>query len=308
MTSPTELAGLHAPPIQVPVYAPDGRRVHRFRQSSMKELDICTERARLTMTGQMPKDDSDAASAGTAVHHGIDVFLGVLLDDGEVMPLDLVSELAQDFFGELMSGPDFRWVKFKEGGARAFIDKALAAWYDDVRPTLTPRASEVNFGPLILHEDDERIIEVTGSIDYLDALGLKDWKTSGRAWEAWEHERWDVQPSVYTWAAHTLGLIEPDADGRFPFEFVVFVNGQRVHVQRVTVYRHSGDWAWLIERCLGIATLIEANVPEWPKNDNHALCSPKWCPAWSMCKGKHYGPSWPKPSLPALSSRDPAAH
>lgn len=301
MTSPTELAGLHAPPIHVPRYAEDGRRIHRFRQSSMKELDICAERARFTMTGEMPDEESDAAACGTAVHTGAEVGVQALIDDGVILSLENLLEVAQDHFTEMMNGPSFRWVKFREGGARAWIERALVRWYDEVRPTLRPVATEINFGPLILHEDEHRIIEVTGSIDYLDVEGLKDWKTSSRAWEKWEHERWDVQPSVYTWAAAQLGLIEPDADGLYPFEFVVLVNAntQRAMLQRVTVYRHAGDWAWLTERCLGIATLIEAAVPTWPKADNHALCSEKWCPAWSMCKGKHYAAGWPKPSLPA---------
>ena len=82
---------------------------------------------------------------------------------------------------------------------------------------------------------------------------------------------------------------------------------RRAGVSRVTVYRHAGDWSWLVERCLGIAALLEAAVPTWPKNDNHALCSPKWCPAWSTCKGAHYAPSWPKPSMP-LTDRVPSAN
>lgn len=299
MTSPTELAGLSAAPIHVPVFNADGKRVHRFRQSSMKELDICSERARLTMTGQMPDEESDAAAAGTAVHTGIEVGLQCLLDDGEILSLDAMSVVAQDHFTEMMEGPTFHWVKMKEGGARAFIDKALVAFYDHVLPDLRPLAVEVNFGPLTIHEDEHRIIEITGSIDYLDRTGLKDWKTSSRAWDGWEHERWDIQPSVYTRAASMLGLIEPNEDGLYPFEFVVFVRGAKVNIQRLTVYRHAGDWAWLVERTLAIAALIEAEVPTWPKNDNHALCSPKWCPAWDMCKGKHYAEGWPKPTRPA---------
>jgi hypothetical protein len=30
----------------------------------------------------------------------------------------------------------------------------------------------------------------------------------------------------------------------------------------------------------------------WPMNDQHALCSPKWCPFWDGCKGSHVPVDW----------------
>lgn len=266
----------------------------------MKDLDICAERARLTMTGAMPKVENDAASVGTAVHTGIELAINAWLDDGVPLALSAAREAAHTHFAELVALDNFRWVKFKPETARTFIDGALAVWHDRVAPTLRPMATEVSFGPLALHEDEHRIIEVTGSIDYLDERwGPVDWKTASRDFQEWEYDRWGLQPTVYCWALTELGY-----ENAGSFEFVVFVrkNNTEVNLQRFSVRRHEGDFAWLRERALGIAHLIEADVPSWPRNDNTALCSPKWCPAWDACKGAYYSATWPKPSEPAVAT------
>ena len=33
-------------------------------------------------------------------------------------------------------------------------------------------------------------------------------------------------------------------------------------------------------------------VTSWQKNDQSALCGPKFCPAWAQCKGTLIGPEW----------------
>lgn len=258
------------------------------------------ERARFEMSGLMPKVENDAANVGTACHAGFELALGGLIDDGVAYALPTCIEAAQDELTELLLSPYWRFVKFKdEKDLRRFVEQVMTLWYYQVLPTLDPVAMEVRFGPYVLHEDDERIIEVVGTIDYLDRAGLKDWKTGSREWRAWEHERWDMQPTIYTWGAVQSGLVVPDENGTVPFEFIVLwrKSQQKVELKRITVQRHRGDWDWVKGKALNVALLIEAEIPSWPSNDNHALCSPTWCPAWEMCKGRHYG-SWPRPSRP----------
>ena len=53
--------------------------------------------------------------------------------------------------------------------------------------------------------------------------------------------------------------------------------------------RTHGHAAWLLEQLRSFVAMREGmsvDVP-WPKNDQHALCSQKWCPAWDTCKGQH---------------------
>jgi hypothetical protein len=287
--------------ILVPVYAEDGRRLHRFRQSGLKDIDLCMERARRQMAGLMPeatKAGNDATEQGTAVHAAIELCLQMMMDGEHPLSLGSMFDMACEVFDEMSEVEGFQWVKAKSPATvHRRIKTCLATWYDRILPELHPSAAELSWGPLVVYEDEQRIIELTGTIDYIDAVeGPADWKTSGREWIKWEHDRWDIQPTVYTWALAVM-LGDPHGAGRtWPFTFhVMYTDGG---YDKIVVYRHAGDWTWLKERVLVVAKMIEAELPEWPLNDNHALCSPTWCPAWATCKGRHYQDSWPKPSLP----------
>lgn len=297
----TDSLGSGISDIRTPQFGEDGKRVHYFRQSSMKTVDLCLRQAQLQMRGELDRWETDAACAGTAAHAAIEVCLIEKRDSGVALGLKAATIVAQAEFDELIALPNFRWIKRNEVQSRRFIANCVRAWHEQVLPRLVPMHMELDFGPLLLHEDDQRRIYLKGTIDYVDAVqGLLDWKTSGRPYEAWEKERWDLQASAYTWAAHQLGVV---TDAPFyGFEFVVMVDhrADEVKIQRVPVVRHTGDWGWLAQRCVGVAELIEAEVPTWPMNDNHALCSPKWCPAWDQCKGRFYADGWPRPTKPRV--------
>lgn len=310
---------LHVPDISVPTFLPDGRRLHRVRQSSLSETDICLERSRFEMTGTMPRVDNDAAEIGTACHAGFELCLEGILEDGVAYSLGTAREAAQHELTELMQSEHWRWVKFAdEADARWFVDAVVTMWYRETLPKLRPVLLEYTFGPIVLYEDDERVVEVKGTIDYLDErMGLVDWKTGSRKHEPWQQSRWAIQPTTYTWAAVHDGLVKPDSHGIVPFHYEVFWRKATGHIeyQPYKVDRHAGDWAFLKEKALTLARLTEATYPNegpavldrWPMNDNHALCSEVWCPAWSPnpetgfpgCKGAYYAKGWPKPSRPA---------
>lgn len=272
----------------------DGRWHHRLRQSWIKTADLCTERARLEHEGQMERVESCAAAVGTAVHTAIEVCLGEY-QEGSALALSTTIEVAQDDFTSRMALPEFRWIKYTERTARAMVEACARHWYHEVLPTLPDDAYlETKFvAPFI--DDDTRVVELEGMIDYYSPTeGLKDWKTNGgQEYKRWEYERWAVQPTVYSWAAlgfpphiDTVETINPDHV--VPFEYVVM---SRKGVQRFTVERGWPDWRWLRDKLTALCVLIEGNVSPWPKNDNHALCSAKWCPSWDACKGQHYGKS-----------------
>jgi len=248
---------------------------HSFRQSWIKDAMTCPERARRNLAGTLPHRETDAAAVGTAVHAGIEAYLGT----DKSMTYREVLTVCEDTFQEIEAHPSFVWAKYSHRTAMGLIDTFLANWWE-IGDKFDPQALEYTFNKII-HEDDERIIRVTGTIDLIDKnLGLVDWKTSGRGpYEKWEYERWAIQPTVYTWAM----LDDVTLDRPVPFTYnVIHKNG----VQEFTVWRDEPDWLFLKERLVGYAHLIEANLDVWPKHDNHALCSAKWCPAWGTCKGK----------------------
>jgi hypothetical protein len=268
-----------------------GRWQHQFGASWLKTAQTCLERARREHTGEMDNIESDAACVGTAVHLGIEV----CLESGGLTLADQL-EVAQDEFSRLMlldgtnGDPEarhkegvFTWVKYDERQARNLIATHTANWYHEVLPDLDYSAhTEWTFGDegspeVVLWGDDTRTIRLAGAVDYLDRNGApKDWKTAGQAYRKWEYDRWGMQPTVYSYAINYV-------HGRnLPFEYVVM---HPKGVQRFTVERDERHLKWLATQCVDLAIQIEHNIPSWPKSDNHALCSEKWCPAWRTCKG-----------------------
>lgn len=279
----------------------DGRVVHTFRQSNVKELDTCPERGRASLSGEMPEVHKDATCMGTAVHAGIEAAT-VALKMGHPMTPDDINNVAQAEFDGLVSTPGFVWVKYGEVGARERIERACERFYDDIYAQLDPILVEHEFGPLEIHEDDYRVIQVKGTIDLFDRVfGALDYKTTGdarayrrgRGGEAWKLDRWAIQPTIYLYALWCEGYL-PDAD-MWEFTYLAFDFGSpEVELYRPVVRRQIADFNWAAEKLVSYAMLIEAGVPVWPKQDNHALCSEKWCDWWSQCKGAAYvDVAWP---------------
>ena len=286
MASPTDLQVDNDPPSFI---REDGRWEHKLRQSWFKTLDHCPELARRDRIGDLPAHETDAANLGTACHDAIEMCLHDLMAYGTPMHLSDMQEAAQQAFSGYMRLPGFRFVKSTEKTTRLHIDWCLSAWHARVLPTCEPLAVEIPFN-LVLHEDDKRVIKLKGTMDYLDArVGMVDWKTSGDPYsrDKWKYERYDVQSTIYTWAAHELGHL-PDADV-YPFTFVVMVKGKPIAqaIDSVTVQRTEAHWTWLNRKALSVARKIEAGTDEaWELGDSDWWCSPKWCPAWDSCRGQ----------------------
>jgi len=138
---------------------------------------------------------------------------------------------------------------------------------------------------------------LAGTADIVVDNMVWDWKTSGSEYRRWEYQRWGRQPDVYTWAAAQSGLIVPDRDGLYRFDFKVFVRNADPNAgcQTVTVARSANNWKWL-ETVIGRFVNFAYNMGldrEWPLDDQHVLCSPKWCSFFDRCKGSVVdGGSW----------------
>lgn len=280
----------------------DGRAVHTFRQSTLGELDLCLERGRRTMAGVMPPDESDAAGLGTAVHAGIEFALKAKLD-GHWVTVDEMDAVGQAEFTRIMGLDGFRFVKYKEVGCRRQIRLCLEVFDRELYERIDPIHLELGFSNLVIHEDERRVVRISGTMDLFDRkLGMADWKTDGQGTKfrrgfggkAWEIDRWGPQPTVYLAACIALGLVDADPTAIHPFTFFAFALGAEVELVELTVLRTQADVKWLIEKLLSYCELVEADHAVWPKQDNHALCSPTWCLAWDTCKGSHYEAiEWP---------------
>ena len=266
--------------------AADGRAVYTFRQSSLKDLDLCGERARRNMLGLDPARETDAACIGTAMHTAIETCLAEH-NDGQALTLSDTLDIWESEFAILSHLPNFHWVKYDSVTARKFGRTVTTNWYNQILPTIPADPAtllEEHFS-LIVAEYDTEVVKLSGTIDYIRGNDLRDWKSSGRKWQRWEHQRWDIQATAYTWAAHQLGHANMDR-GVMAFEFDVMTDKQ---ADRITVTRTEADWAWMKEKILAVVPLLKADLPAWVKSDNHALCSSLWCDAYvaGACKGSH---------------------
>ena len=250
---------------------PDGRWHHRIRQSWANTFDTCPERARLDTDAPQNRRESDAASVGTAVHAAIEY----ALEQRYEYDLDVtLEEMEATAFHHLDSIP-FLPIKWRtRSGPEGFLRKCVQAWYDHVYPTMTyfdaPPTLEKDF-LLTLMEDDLRLVEVSGRMDYFPndpGDVIRDWKTSGRGeYKTMEYERWAIQPTVYTWAFNEL---RPDWwPPPVPFQYHVL--GAHGH-QGFQVTRGPLEWGWMMEKIQSMCLLIESRLQSWPKQDNHCDC------------------------------------
>jgi hypothetical protein len=88
------------------------------------------------------------------------------------------------------------------------------------------------------------------------------------------------------------GEVEIDANGDVGFNFGVMIRNLKGDSQIVRIKRNSAHSMWVTEQASTMVRLAlamrntegEFNRP-WLKNDQHFLCSERWCPWWSVCKG-----------------------
>lgn len=251
---------------------------YTIHQSWLNTYFNCPELARREMLGLVGHQETDATAIGTGLHAGVEHHLRTGSTYHEAL------KVAQDAFVECMKHPDARWVQAKNGStALRYIDSCLQAWWSDIRPRVgRPVAIEESFKVQLTDR-----IWLGGTIDYVDDLGLIwDWKTANDAdkygRKAWEIKRWSVQPTAYTFAWCEL------TGETAPFIFAATLKGATPRpAQMVLVERGPAEWQWLAHQLEAIVDMREQQGVDapWPMRDQHVLCSPKWCPAWDVCKG-----------------------
>jgi hypothetical protein len=263
-------------------YDADGITRVYFRQSWINDFLLCNDRARLAVDSEAT---NEAAALGTSLHSGIEA----ALRRNAVTPSEVL-EISRNTLVGLE--PTFVYDELTRDKCVAF----LAHWSNMLRSQPEFLSLIVNPDALIEHEFDVPLayrgnveLRLTGTIDAVDRPNyLVDWKTTGRKYQRWEKQRWAVQPTVYAEACRQMGWIESDT---VDFRFVVFQKSLSVPAPEVIrVTRGPGHTAWLT-RMLWRAYDLD-DLDEWPLNDNHALCSQKWCPVWDKCKGLYIKPDF----------------
>jgi len=270
--------------IQKAVWLEDDKII--LRQSWLGSLAMCPERARQDMLGISQSTESTSTMIGSAVHHGIEMCLQSYIDTGEHTNRD---DMIAESLGYWQNNAHeiVRWNHKNEEECVEIIELNSAVWWDEVRLGLNPKAVEYKFDiPLVVDHKPE--IWLRGSIDLLQhhPAPIVDWKNPGRKpHDDWEKRRWSVQAAAYTFAVASMadgGINEP-----MQFEFVHLVKGK---VHKNLVECGPAEWASLVALARSAGTLITADLPVWPLQMSGWHCSPKWCGAWSTCRGRFAGP------------------
>jgi len=257
-----------------------------LRLSWLGSLAMCPERARQDMLGISQSTESTSTMIGSAVHHGIEMCLQSYIDTGEHTNRD---DMIAESLGYWQNNAHeiVRWNHKNEEECVEIIELNSAVWWDEVRLGIDPKAVEYKFDiPLVVDHKPE--IWLRGSIDCVQhhPAPIVDWKNPGRKpHDDWEKRRWSVQAAAYTFAVASMadgGINEP-----MQFEFVHLVKGK---VHKNLVECGPAEWASLVALARSAGTLITADLPVWPLQMSGWHCSPKWCGAWSTCRGRFAGP------------------
>lgn len=258
------------------------------RQSWLNDIMICPERSRLAVTMPEWRMGSDATHIGTAVHAGIEHYL--THDEA-----DKSYGVANTELERLVEEEPFR-INSTNGvlHMREYVNTLMNTFFSDVAPSVTKGGvCEQKFGVKLydLPEDTsvpfdaQPAVWLGGTIDYIDPNGvIWDWKTAGRKYYQGEKQRQSIQASAYAYACVENGW-SPEYPVRFNYGVMTRTSKSVGQIVPVIRTQHHVDWfkhqvQSVLQSCLSLGT-----EQPWMANDQHGLCSEKWCPYWSICKG-----------------------
>lgn len=255
------------------------------RQSWLKDMLLCPERARLAVVQPEFKTQNDSAAIGTAVHAGIEAVLAgnASVKDAPDISLIKFKELESAGINHTNVNPD-SWHDHVLG--------LTEAWVKDILPKVPMGGScEVPFSVPTGAFVNGMELWFEGTMDYLHELGIWDWKTAARKYSALEKQSQDIQSSIYSYAGHKLGITQEKSI----FNFGVMIRVNNAYGQIVSVHRSKAHGDFVVKQAMSaVATacaMMKGNdLPtdeRWLINDQHYLCSQRWCPWWSVCKGAH---------------------
>lgn len=254
-----------------------------LRQSSINTFMKCPERARheFFVLDRDKQYYTDASATGQALHRAIEA---TMRQDIIAHPKAFTAYARAQL--RIIDHEDgIRYVQndlehcldYFKGWSNAFFNCQAAM---DIMHHPDLRIEE----PFCLKVGEREDVELwfEGKMDAV-TYDVADWKTAARKYNEYEAQAWHIQPTMYVWAANTLGLTDERK-----FRYLVFPKTKSdPQVQIVPISRSLGATRFLMDQGWRIANLIKRMGTDgpWPTNDQHWLCSEKWCLNWNDCKG-----------------------
>lgn len=262
------------------------------RQSWLNDVMICPERARLSVAMPDWRIGSDATHIGTSVHRGIEAMLG------GASVTDAIGVACAEL-AVLVKTEKFKFTSTNGVPEMTeYVVKLMNTFNDDILPHVKLGGKvEHNFGvPLFTIDNSDTSapfeaqkpdteVWLGGTIDYIDPDGVVwDWKTAGRKYSQGEKQRQSIQATAYAYAVVEMGYV---TDYPVRFNYGVVTRTSKSVGQIVPVVRTKAHVDWFkhqVESVVRPSMAVGLDSP-WMANDQHGLCSEKWCPYWSICKG-----------------------
>lgn len=259
------------------------KRVY-VRQSWLGDSMLCQERGRRMIVSPEFRTTNDSAAMGTAVHAGIEAVMRGVIDpkDAHHVSVKKLDQLRDEGIKVTNTDPS-TWEDL--------VRSMTNAWVSGIYPEVplggvSERKFEYNSGAVVGGYE----LWFEGTMDYSHESGLWDWKTAARKYSLLEKQTQSIQASVYAGHALSEGMV--DEDGTVSFTFGVMIRTMKGDSQLVRIKRNSAHVMWVTEQAktlVGSALALRSQDGSWNrswlKNDQHFLCSDRWCPWWSVCKG-----------------------
>jgi len=259
-----------------------------IRQSWLNDALMCLERSRLSELNPEMRRENDSALMGTAVHSAIEKVLNCQID-----PIDIGASAVASF-DELvvnleLQGKEVNVTNTDPAKWSSHIASMAEAWARDIFPYVPLGGqTEYKFQSHVANISNARFeyeLWFEGTMDYVHANGIWDWKTAARKYSEHEKQSQNIQSAIYATAAQHLGLIQY----AMSFNFGVMIRNASSTGQVVSITRTKSHEDWVIEQATSVinAVMLLQGLPQerWIMNDQHHLCSERWCPVWSKCKG-----------------------
>ena len=257
------------------------------RQSWLRDMLLCPERARFSQVKPEFKTINDSAAIGTAVHAGIEAVLSQNVSVSDAPQISLAK------FRQLESeSPGINHTNINPDTWHGHVVALTAAWAKDIYPKIPlGGACETPFEVFTGQSINGYELWFEGTMDYLHPNGIWDWKTAARKYSVYEKQSQDIQASIYCFAGNKMGVVKEQS----MFNFGVIIRVEKAYGQIISINRSKAHSDFVIQQALsavayGFAMTDNTGVPtdnRWLINDQHYLCSQRWCSWWSICKGAH---------------------
>jgi hypothetical protein len=259
------------------------------RQSWLGDTLICPRRGKYSITLPQMRRGSSETALGTGFHTAIETILRDGPQDGYVEGIDLtlilnainngVRSYRHEMGLNVMVTQDW-----DDETVYALLESMVYSWAADISPHV-PRGGEIEKKfqfPLNEFAINGYSIFMEGTADYVAPDGtLWDWKTAKRKYSAREKQLQSVQASMYT-----MMLAQTQPADEYLFNFGVVIRSEKSSGHITTVRRTPNHHGWLARQTVGAVNAM-FSAGDLFMNDNHFLCSEKWCPWYSVCRGAH---------------------